>query len=85
MIPAMPPTAIVRQNGAAIRVIREIRGLTVNQLAERVGLTPRALRYIEAEQNRLPKVRVASFCDALGIDDPLAIIRDRVEDRADAA
>ena len=63
----MPPTPIVRQNGNALRAFREIRGLSVNDLAERAKVSPSALRNWELENKSLPTVKAERLCAALSI------------------
>jgi transcriptional regulator with XRE-family HTH domain len=68
----MPPMPTVRQNGPAIRAFREIRGLTVDELAERIGLSSSGLRNVELENRGLTKVKANRLCAALSI--PLTAI-----------
>ncbi|MEU8151691.1 helix-turn-helix transcriptional regulator [Nonomuraea sp. NPDC048901] len=63
----MPPTPTVRQNGHALRSFREIRGLSVADLAERADVSPSALRNWELENKALPTVKAERLCVALSI------------------
>jgi transcriptional regulator with XRE-family HTH domain len=63
----MPPTPIVRQNGNALRAFREIRGLSVIDLARRAGVSPPALRNWELENRALPRVKAERVCGVLSI------------------
>ncbi len=64
----MPPTPIVRQNGKAIRAFREMRGLSVNELAQRVGVSGSALRNWELENKSLPRVSANRLATELEIE-----------------
>lgn len=53
--------------GKRIRELRELKGLTVNKLANMAGLSQSFLREIELG-NKNPTVETLSyFCDALGV------------------
>jgi transcriptional regulator with XRE-family HTH domain len=63
-------------NGAAIRAFREIRGLSVAELARRVEITPGALSNIELETKRLSVELANKLADELRVN-VAAIIWDR--------
>lgn len=63
----MPPTPTIRQNGHALRAFREIRGLSVADLAKRAQVTAPALRNWELENRALPTVKAERLCAALSI------------------
>ncbi len=50
------PAKSIPTNGAAIRAIREARGLTRDQLAEAAGITPGAFANIENGRDSTPPV-----------------------------
>jgi transcriptional regulator with XRE-family HTH domain len=64
----VPPTRIVRHNGAAIRAFREIRGLSVAELARRSGVTSPALSNIEHHNKRLSAALANRIARELRID-----------------
>jgi transcriptional regulator with XRE-family HTH domain len=55
----MPPIKTVRHNGSAIRAFREIRGLSVAELARRVEVSGQHISNIEHE-NKRPSVTLAN-------------------------
>jgi transcriptional regulator with XRE-family HTH domain len=65
----MPVVTTVRQDGAAIRRLRERKGLTSEEFA---GLIPRltggALRHIELETRRVSVTKLVKIAAALGVD-----------------
>lgn len=63
----MPPTPTVRQNGHALRAFRQLRGLSVAELAKRGSVSAPALRNWELENKALPLVKAERLCIALGI------------------
>jgi DNA-binding XRE family transcriptional regulator len=69
----------VPHNGAAIRAFREIRGLSVAQLARRVEVTGGALSNIERENKRLSVTLANRIARELGVN-----VAALVWDRADA-
>lgn len=73
----MPPTATIRQNGHALRAFREIRGLSIVELAEEARVTAASLRNWELEHRALPKIKAQRLCAALSIRVD-AITRDAV-------
>ncbi len=77
----MPPTPIVRQNGLAIRAFREIRGLSVNELAQRVGVSGSALRNWELENKSLPRTSANRLATELNVDLG-AFLRDPITEAA---
>jgi transcriptional regulator with XRE-family HTH domain len=60
----------VEQNGSAIRSFRVIRGLSVSDLADRIGTSPQALRNYELEHRPLPLVRAERIAAELCVDLP---------------
>lgn len=68
----MPPTPTVRQNGHALRAFRQIRGLSVAELAARARVSRPALANWELEHKALPTVKAERLCAILSI--PLAAI-----------
>lgn len=79
----MPPTPTVRQNGHALRTFREMRGLSVVDLAEKAKVSPPALRNWELENKALPTVKAERLCLALDIR-LAAIVRDPLPEAVDA-
>lgn len=63
----MPPTQTIRQNGHALRAFRQMRGLSVVDLAEIVKVSAPALRNWELENRALPTVKAERLCSALSI------------------
>jgi transcriptional regulator with XRE-family HTH domain len=72
----MPPVRTVPHNGAAVRAFREIRGLSVAELARRVEVTGGAMSNIERETKRLSVILANRIARELGVD-VAAIIWDR--------
>lgn len=70
----------LRQNGAAIRAIRQREGLSVDQLANQVGFSAPHLRNIENELKNASIEHLAAI--ALALDVPLAALRREREDAA---
>jgi transcriptional regulator with XRE-family HTH domain len=68
----------VNHNGPAIRAFREIRGLSVAELARRVEVTSAALSNIERENKRVSAALANRIARELVID-VAAILRDRDE------
>ena len=64
----MPPLRTVPHNGAAIRTIREIRGLSVAELARRLEMTPGALSNIERETKRLSVILANKIAVELAVN-----------------
>ncbi len=64
----MPPTPTVDHNGSAIRAIREIRGLSVAELARRTRVTSAAMSNIERNNKRLSKVLANRIARELCVD-----------------
>lgn len=79
----MPPTPTVRQNGHALRALREARGLSVVDLATQAGVSPPALRNWELENRALPTVKAVRLCKVLAIS-VSAIDRDAEPQGAEA-
>lgn len=52
----MPQTRAVRINGPALRDLREQRGLTVRQLAARIGRHPQSIRRLETGDGKFAGV-----------------------------
>lgn len=65
----------VPQNGATIRLVRELQGLTVQDLANRISLTAPAVRNFENELRPTTPANLAKIARALGCS-PLALVRD---------
>lgn len=62
----MPPIPTVKPNGVAIRTLRKIRGLSINQCAEKAGVALSALHYYETNQK----------CPTLGVLEKVAVALD---------
>lgn len=65
----------VRQNGSAIRAIREALGLSLTELAECTGSHPQSLRNLELERRDASEDLLTRLARALGVD-VAAILRD---------
>jgi transcriptional regulator with XRE-family HTH domain len=66
---------VTPQNGLAIRAIRELQGLTVQNLADRLLVTAPAIRNYENEHRPTPPATLAKIAKVLGVS-PLALARD---------
>lgn len=64
----MEPSSAVRQNGYAIRTIRQIQGLSLEELADRTDSHPQSLRNVELENKPASEVMLNRIARALGID-----------------
>lgn len=73
---ADPETALVERVAASIRRLRKARGITGEQLAEKLGIAPQNLRRIEAGQN-LTLRTLAKIADALDLDVRVTFVRRR--------
>lgn len=65
-----------RQNGFAIRAIRELRGMSRVDLADRIGCSESALSGYETESRPLPIGRLDRIATALDVD-RAALVRER--------
>ncbi len=74
----MPRTRTVHHNGPAIRAFREIRGLSVAELARRTDVTGAALSNVERENKRLSAALANRIARELCID-LAAILREHPE------
>ena len=63
------------QNGLAMRAIRELQGLTVQELANRLSVTAPAVRNYENEHRPTTPAMLANIARILGVS-PLALARD---------
>ena len=71
----MSTEAMGRQNGAAIRVIRKLSGLSAGQLADAIGIEEQSLRNIENGGRPASEAVLYAIAGRLGV--PLeAITRD---------
>lgn len=57
----------MRRVGATIRALREARGATLDQFANKIGLSRPALSNIEAGRRRLRPELLPKVADALGV------------------
>jgi len=86
----MPPVRTIKPNGAELRRLREERGITVPQLARKIGRHPQSIWNIEGREPNTSKVFMHQIANALKVDYS-AIVRDDGEenpeetDTADAA
>lgn len=82
MVSAMAETKpkVVRQNGAAIRAIRQREGLSVSDLANRAIISAPHVRNIENEQKSASLQHLAAIARALDV--PLAALRRANDDEA---
>ncbi|MFA7323860.1 MAG: helix-turn-helix transcriptional regulator [Candidatus Nanopelagicales bacterium] len=65
--------AKVRQNGAAIRAIRQREGLSISALANQIQVTDPHLRNIENEHKSASTAHLAAIAKVLNV--PLAALR----------
>lgn len=65
-----------------IREWRQARGLTLEQVADRVGMKPSALSYLERGQSAYTQGTLEAIADALGTDPASLIMRNPTEDTA---
>ena len=56
------------QMGIAISSLRKMRGMSQEQLAEKIGVSANTISYIERGKNSLHFCRLPLLADALGID-----------------
>lgn len=66
--------------GVALRTIRELRGMTVDQLAAEMGISRPYLANIEAGRKKLSQVLLAKAADALAVPQ-IALVREGYFDR----
>lgn len=76
----MSATLTRRQNGHAIRALRQKEGLTPDELAKAIGVTTPHLRNIELELRSASEVHLARIAKVLDV--PLAAIKNRAQDAA---
>lgn len=76
----MATRAPLRQNGIAIRALRRKEGLSVDELATAVGITPPHMRNIENELRSASEEHLARIAKVLEV--PLAAIRLREAEAA---
>lgn len=68
-VESMTASPLTRQNGFAIRTIRQIKGITPKDLAERCGLKhTQSLRNIETEQKSVSEEALNKIAQALDVD-----------------
>ena len=72
-----------RRIGATLRLVCEMRGLKVHQLATDMGISPAYLSNILAGRRTLTEALLTKAADALCIE-PVAIVREGYFDRAAA-
>lgn len=77
---SMGTKTLLRQNGIAIRALRQKEGLTVDELARQIDVTAPHLRNIENELRSASETHLARIARVLDV--PLAAIRNRVADAA---
>lgn len=65
--PVASDLAVERQVGEQIRELRRIKRLTLNQLAEMIGVSVGYLSQIERDRSRLTIGTLRKICDALGV------------------
>jgi len=70
--------------GESVRIIRELQGLSQNQLAERTGISQATLSAIENDRIRLGVERAKVIARALRCH-PAVLVFPGWEDRADSA
>jgi transcriptional regulator with XRE-family HTH domain len=63
----LEPLESVKRMGAALKVIREMRGMTQYAVAERMGLTVDAYRNYEGGRRRLTADQLPALARALGV------------------
>lgn len=64
---APDPDELVRDVGRRIAEIRRVLGLTQEQMAERMGMPPRAYQVIEYGRRNLTLKTIARLAGALGV------------------
>lgn len=65
-------------DGAAVRRLRELKGLAVADLAPLCGITPGYLSHIELGRRRPSPPVFARICDALGVSDRRELLAESV-------
>lgn len=61
------PPAVPRQNGFAVRAIRQLRGMKVPELAQRVGISDQHVRNIELEHRSSTPEDLARIAQVLDV------------------
>lgn len=64
-------------DGPETRRRRKLLGMTVAELADRVGITPAYVRHIEIGIRHPSPPIFARICDALGVEDRNELLADR--------
>jgi XRE family aerobic/anaerobic benzoate catabolism transcriptional regulator len=72
---------LVGEVGHRVRTLREARGLTQRQLADRSGVSPRYLAQLEAGDANISVERLADVCRALG-SNPAAMLDGRADGKS---
>lgn len=67
VLPVTHNSSIPRQNGFAVRAIRELRGMKVAELAQRVGISDQHVRNIELEHRSATPEDLARIAAVLDI------------------
>lgn len=75
----MPPTKSTPQHGAAIRALRRKDGLSVEDLADRIGMHAQSLRNVELERRPISLEKLNLIARALCVD-TAAIARQDVDE-----
>ena len=83
----MPQVSTVRVNGPALRDLRTRRGLSVSQLAKKIGRHQQSVRLLETSAGKTASLVFAyQLANALGVElDELALADDEPEQDEDAA
>ena len=71
----MEPKTLTRQNGYAIRAIREKDGQSVEGLAKVIGISTSYMRSVENESRSIGAAAISRVAAALGV--PTVAIRNR--------
>lgn len=57
-------------NNKSLRQWRIVRGMTINELSEKSGISERAIKYLENDTQRIGRAKIStleSLCEVLGI------------------
>lgn len=78
----MPPIPTVRPNGPAMRAIRGLKGLSINQLSTKAEVALSAISYYERDQKRLSREVLDRIATALEVPAQAICMDDLADDES---